>query len=1513
MIDSNNDGIDDQWSIDNGFDPYGPNIANDDPDNDNWTNLDEYRIGSDPNWANSEGLEGKFGGRYTSITIPGTWNNWNPYFAESNTNEAILTGNAYRLFVIHFGNTPINHEFKFTKGDNFEPWSLNWGAINSNYSLTTGIGIENGSNIKINNATGYYMIEFDEFTKFWSYKPMPLTDTNGNGLPDVWEKYYGGLLSNPPQILNPNVDYNNNGRTTLQDYLSGTAPVTKYPRLYITVKNIGTPYIQNEYSHWTNDLNAGIEQQLNCKDGIGTNCSSGNRYVDIQLNFVVSGQNFDNFPLEMPLYIQALSLNAGLIKSTYVPDGIGLYKFLTSYNQNNFKLTFVQSGNLTDPFRLNFKIPSIDIDGYEYITNSGLATGFDFTINPNNNSSSSSLSSSSSSRSSSSSSSSSRSSSSSSPSSSSSSSISSSSSSLTSSNSSSSNSSSSSSSSSIYQGVIFLSFGETSGAPISSSSSSHSSSSSQSSSSSSSSRSSSSSQSSSSSSSSRSSSSSSSSRSSSSSSSSRSSSSSSSSLSSSSSSSSSSNSSSSISSGIIFLSFGETYSSSSSSSSNPNISSSSSSSNPNISSSSSSNPNISSSSSSNPNISSSSSSNPNISSSSSSSNPNISSSSSSSNPNISSSSSSSLRSSSSSSNPLYSSSSSSSFVLPFTQQCCRLPWNTVPIASNYSDIDISENGRYQYLISNNLIEKSENFGFVWTGVQNSNWSGWEFTSVANSKDSKYIYITAKNRKIQFSNDSGVTWQELLNSPVKNWKSIDISDDSKYIGAVDDLFIYRSDNSGVTWNTDPLIKPWEYISISENGQYWGLVGSGTNIYTSNNFGQSWVARDSIRNWNRIKINSDGQYQIASVFNGGIYTSNNYGITWGYNFIDTDICSGKIDPSANEACCRTEWSSGQAEIRNWKSVAISEVGITQIAASDYRLYVTYDGGDNWRIISWCDGYDWQSVDISYDGQKMFAAAKNEEIQFSNNFGVTWDSISSNKLAPKPWESISTSYEGKYLLVVSSSGGLNDNGSIFRSSDFGNTWLEVDLRPDENDNTWRWLSASISANGQFQAIVGEDLYIYISNDYGQTWGQKAFPAKWNRVDISNDGKYIVATQYNGNLYISKNYGNTWNLNPIVVGQCYSSSSSSAIFCTGPNDCPPETICVNGLCVSNRYEVRVKKANFFYEASNKFNKYFDSVRGYGNITKPIKGFGTGIISNPTGWQPTIIKSTGILSGIVPRNNSFGSFTWNNLNLNSTVNNQPVYLSYITGHIPAENYIIFLNNTGLGLQIGDRININNINFYYNPIPDGLFEFSSPENLVNILNSGYREELDDNGVIKYSIGVSGKLNNNIIILYSLYFSGEEGNNIRVYKETQNLDAIKIPFRYFQNGRSLRPTTNKYTSFYSYRNSLTVENSGFYVEKFEGESFEGPIKDVVWVDEFKNWSVRTGLFKQGDVNYPMINMAYNSGNNLFSGNCIIPSGNRSRFTGLNIEILKRAPYNIENNYAFYTLEGSGFMYSGNLKG
>jgi hypothetical protein len=53
LADSDHDGMADAWEKSNGLDPANPADAVQDPDQDGFTNLDEYRAGTDPRSANS--------------------------------------------------------------------------------------------------------------------------------------------------------------------------------------------------------------------------------------------------------------------------------------------------------------------------------------------------------------------------------------------------------------------------------------------------------------------------------------------------------------------------------------------------------------------------------------------------------------------------------------------------------------------------------------------------------------------------------------------------------------------------------------------------------------------------------------------------------------------------------------------------------------------------------------------------------------------------------------------------------------------------------------------------------------------------------------------------------------------------------------------------------------------------------------------------------------------------------------------------------------------------------------------------------------------------------------------------------------------------------------------------------------------------------------------------------------------------------------------------------------------
>ncbi len=343
---------------------------------------------------------------------------------------------------------------------------------------------------------------------------------------------------------------------------------------------------------------------------------------------------------------------------------------------------------------------------------------------------------------------------------------------------------------------------------------------------------------------------------------------------------------------------------------------------------------------------------------------------------------------------------------------------------------------------------------------------------------------------------------------------------------------------------------------------------------------------------------------------------------------------------------------------------------------------------------------------------------------------------------------------------------------------------------------------------------------------------------------------------------------------------------------------------------ERKVKNLDFYYKQNNRFNKYFDTVTGYGNTNLNIGGQNLLIydtILNPTGWRDAVIYQTGRLTGIIAENAT--SFTWFDEKIDVQSPFGQVYINQVTGTIQAQNIIYF--NTGL-LTEGDNLNINGYDFIYSTSANSdNFIFNSPSQLVSNLNSG---ALDPNSLLNF-VGVTGFVNNNNIHLYSSLLSGEDGNSIKVYRNSNILEAIVIPNRYFVSGQTLRLTTNLWRGDFTRTLTVTAENSGIYTYTLVNpERFQG-ISGVVWVDNFSGtYFITTGVKNPDTITtYSGVLLNYIPSKNIYSGSGVIPSGQNRIPSGFNIDILKLNPYNISGNFARYRISGSDFLFTGIIEG
>lgn len=353
----------------------------------------------------------------------------------------------------------------------------------------------------------------------------------------------------------------------------------------------------------------------------------------------------------------------------------------------------------------------------------------------------------------------------------------------------------------------------------------------------------------------------------------------------------------------------------------------------------------------------------------------------------------------------------------------------------------------------------------------------------------------------------------------------------------------------------------------------------------------------------------------------------------------------------------------------------------------------------------------------------------------------------------------------------------------------------------------------------------------------------------------------------------------------------------------------------------IKIKRAQFFYKDQKALNfiKKFNQIDGYGNVDLNFENkilFGS--ILNPSGYIPAVFYKTGLLVGNII--NNIGSFTWENITLEGPGEQNKVFFNYATGYRQATGTIEIDAFYKTNLSHLDSISINDVNFtYVTGTPQNLFEFNTIERFVEVLNLG-SQGFYNNPTLQNTVGVSATIDYTYpfhkIYLTSVSKSGDEGNSNKIYRDSANLELIKIKNRYFQGGRTFRPVINSWDGYFSNTfSTLTVENSGFYSRQVK-ENVTATIQDVVWEDNFSgNYYITTGIRNPNNIGvFSGGLIPFDQSKNKYYGFTIIPSGSSLYvYTGLVFNILKPNPYNIRGNLAKYTLSGNNFIFSGIIEG
>jgi hypothetical protein len=190
-LDTDGDGIPDSWELGHGLNPL-VNDGGDDPDSDGRSNLDEYNAGTNP-------LEDDWRGPSSVVSA---------------------------LFITDTGGFNGSRT-RDTDGDGIPDWwellyGLNW-ELNDSILDTDGDGISNldefnsGSNPIIKDrptvigVSGVFLVDTGGRS----------ADSDGDGIPDWWEKLY----FNDSRIADPLADSDGDGQSNLAEFRSGSSPL----------------------------------------------------------------------------------------------------------------------------------------------------------------------------------------------------------------------------------------------------------------------------------------------------------------------------------------------------------------------------------------------------------------------------------------------------------------------------------------------------------------------------------------------------------------------------------------------------------------------------------------------------------------------------------------------------------------------------------------------------------------------------------------------------------------------------------------------------------------------------------------------------------------------------------------------------------------------------------------------------------------------------------------------------------------------------------------------------------------------------------------------------------------------------------------------------------------------------------------------------------------------------------------------------------------------------------------
>ncbi len=458
-----------------------------------------------------------------------------------------------------------------------------------------------------------------------------------------------------------------------------------------------------------------------------------------------------------------------------------------------------------------------------------------------------------------------------------------------------------------------------------------------------------------------------------------------------------------------------------------------------------------------------------------------------------------------------------------------------------------------------IIVKTENGGQTWTTVSNaSNVS--QHYKVIEFANEQTGYIAGYRQSfidpvLKRTDDGGYTWQDLPIPPgVESITGMSVlGPDKLWIAAENGIYnpdlpgtmavAFHSTDGGQTWTSHIL---GSHIStgvrkikfFDENS---GYAITHSNLFVTNDGGQSWesifLPTGLFPSFTDIAITENNTVFVSSG-TPGLWKSTDGGNNWenkfagkiGYfsdiMFVDDNLGYLSGYDIWNNFILKTtdggqNWQESYTEQRTNANriikLEITELGHIITATNDRRIIKSNDSGANWEVLDIQTDASINSLTVpSVDA--IFVGSPAGTILKSTNGGESWSEINSPIVSSYTLSANLHFLDGLNGFAVL--GNQSNQGKLFRTSDGGQTWVELHYG---YENSIR----GISFNSPSEGIVNvAGIGLLKTLDGGQSWSViYQSPSISITYAKAFDNQTFLATTLNNLVMVTNDGGETWH----------------------------------------------------------------------------------------------------------------------------------------------------------------------------------------------------------------------------------------------------------------------------------------------------------------------------------------------------------------------------------------------------